>query len=230
MKETKETNLACEFCNRKFARERTIVSHLCETKDRWLNKDRQSNRIAFQTFANFYDKHSATKQSKTYKEFIKSPYYMAFIKYANYCINVNCINILRYTDWLLKTNIKIDNWCSDKNYSEFIIYHLKNEDPYDAVKRSIEYFMDMSIEEHIQHNDCLRYVGVNKICYAIAAGKISPWVLYCSDSGVSFLDKLNTDHSNLIVSYIIPEQWAIKFNRDPELVKGIKRLLKDAGY
>ena len=83
-KETSATDYSCEFCNAKFARERTILSHICETKSRWLNKDQQSNRIAFQVFTIFYAKHTSSKHPKTYLEFIKSPYYMAFIKFANY--------------------------------------------------------------------------------------------------------------------------------------------------
>ena len=61
-------------------------------------------------------------------------------------------------------------------------------------------------------------------------GKISPWMLYQSGSGVHFLDTLNQDHVKIIIDYINPEQWALKFHREPDLTKQIKDLLKTAGY
>jgi hypothetical protein len=229
-KETTETDFSCEFCNAKFARERTVLSHICETKNRWLHKDNQSNRIAFQVFTTFYTKHSPTKQQKTYRDFIKSPYYMAFIKFANYCIDVKCINILRFSEWLLKNNIKIDNWNTDSNYTKFILDYLKTEDPFDAIKRSIEYCMDMCVSENLQHHDYLRYGNSNKICHAIATGRISPWLLYCSESGVRLLDTLNPDHVKIVIDYIKPEQWALRFHRESDITNQIKQLLKDARY
>jgi hypothetical protein len=34
----------------------------------------------------------------------------------------------------------------------------------------------------------------------------------------------------MIIDYINPEQWKIKFNREPENVKQVKELLTIAGY
>jgi hypothetical protein len=76
----------------------------------------------------------------------------------------------------------------------------------------------------------LRYGNANKLCYAITTGKISPWMLYQSDSGTRFLDTLNEGHVKMIIDYINPEQWAIKFKRDTDVTKQIKDTLKEAGY
>ena len=232
MKKTEETGnqYSCEFCNRKFVRERTLMTHICETKHRWLEKDRPGNRIGYQTFLQFYKKHSTSKKTKPYEEFIKSPYYTAFVKFGSYCVNANVINVSRFVDWLLSNNIKIDNWATDSNYSKFLIDYLRTENPFDALARSVECCADLAESENIQPNDVLRYINPNKICYAINMGKISPWMLYQSGSGVHFLDTLNQDHVKIIIDYINPEQWALKFHREPDLTKQIKDLLKTAGY
>ena len=135
--ETSATDYSCEFCNRKFVRERTLISHICETKHRWLEKDKQGNRIAYQSFLDFYKKNTASKKPKSQLEFIKSAYYSAFLKFGNYCVSINCINIPRFCDWLLKNNIKLDNWCQDTNYTKYLIEYLKIEDPLDAIARSV---------------------------------------------------------------------------------------------
>ena len=64
----------------------------------------------------------------------------------------------------------------------------------------------------------------------IATGKISPWMLYCSDSGIQFLDKLNEAQVKIVIDYINPELWKIKFNRDEQLKQQITDTLKIAGY
>lgn len=221
---------SCEFCNRKFVKERTLLSHICETKHRWLEKDRPGNRIGYQTFLQFYKKHSASKKVKPYEEFIKSAYYTAFVKFGSYCVTANVINVSRFVDWLLRDQIKLDNWATDSNYTKFLLEYLRIEDPFDALARSVETCAEISENDNIQPNDVLRYSNPNKVCYAISTGKISPWMLYQSDSGVRFLDTLNQDHVKIIIDYINPEQWALKFHREPDLTRQIKDTLKEAGY
>jgi hypothetical protein len=59
----------CEFCAGEYIRESTLLTHICESKRRWLNKDLQGNRIAYQAFIQFYKKNSSNKKQKTYEEF-----------------------------------------------------------------------------------------------------------------------------------------------------------------
>lgn len=206
------------------------MKHLCENKRRWQDKDQPGNRIGFQAWVEFYKKNTASKKPKTYVDFTKSAYYIAFVKFGHYCVDLKCINVTRYADWLLKNQIKIDSWCSDTNYTKFLIEHLKSEDPLDAIARSIETTMTIAKDSGIETKDCLRYANRNKLAYAVTTGKISPWMLYQSESGVDFLNSLDESQQKMIIDYINPEQWAIKFRRNTELVTQAKELLSAAGY
>jgi hypothetical protein len=232
MKKTEEIDTAqkCEFCKATFQRKNTILKHICEPKRRWLERDRQGNRVGFQAWLEFYKKNSAGTKNRTYEEFINNPYYLAFIKFGNYCVDIKCINVSRFSDWLLKNNIRVDYWRQDSNYTKFLCEYLRVEDPLDAIHRGIETTMEKAETEHIQPRDYLRYGNANNICYEIARGRISPWMLYHSDSGIKFLDSLREDQQRMIMDYINPEQWAIKFNRDKESVNQVKELLNAGGY
>jgi len=231
MNETRETSkFGCEFCGRKFVRETTVLRHICEYKHRWQEKDKPGNRIAYQLFLQFMKKNTASKKVKPYEEFIKSPYYIAFIKFGIYCVDVNCLNPSRFIDWLIKNKIKIDDWCSDVVYTKFLCEYLRVEDPLDAIARSIETTVGLAEELHIKNNDVLRYGNSNKICYLITTGKISPWMMYHSNSGVDFLNKLTTDQERLIMDYINPELWAIKFKKNSDQVSQVTEILRLAGY
>ena len=234
MKETAEIDtpmkFGCEFCKREFARESTVLKHICEYKHRWIERDKQGNRIGFQAWLQFYKKNSAGKKNKTYEEFIKSAYYTAFVKFGSYCVNISAINISRFADWLLKNQIKIDGWCSDTVYTKYLIEYLRHEDPLDAIHRSVETTIELASTEGIKPHHLLLYGNTNKICYAITTGKISPWMLYHSASGIRFLDTLNSEHAKMIMDYINPEQWALKFHRESENVRTVKEILHSGGY
>jgi hypothetical protein len=207
-----------------------MIKHLCESKRRWQDKDLPGNRIGFQSWVEFYKKNTTSKKPKTYVDFVKSAYYIAFVKFGHYCIGIKCINVNRYANWLLKNQIKIDSWCSDTNYNTFLIQFLKEEDALDAIARSIETTITLAKEENIQSKDYIRYGNRNRVCHLITNGKISPWMLYQSESGVDFLGNLDEGQQRLIMDYINPEQWAIKFKRNSEMVVQVKELLNQAGY
>ena len=226
----KPLKYGCEFCKREFARESTIAKHICEYKHRWLEKDRRGNQIGFQSWVQFYHKNTGSRKHNTYQEFIKSAYYTAFVKFGTFCVDINALNISRFVDWLLKNQIKIDAWCSDGTYTRYLIEYLRHEDPMDAIARSIETTIDRAAEEGIQSCDYLRYGNTNKICYLITLGKISPWLLYQSNSGMAFLDGLTPSHVSIIIDYINPEQWALKFKRNPDDARTVKELLTHGGY
>jgi hypothetical protein len=204
-----------------------MLKHICEYKHRWLERDRRGNQIGFQSFVQFYKKHSAAKKEKTYEEFIKSAYYTAFVKFGNYCVDISALNIPRLVEYYLKENVKIDNWNSDLNYNVYLIDYLKSEDPLDAVHRSVESCIEYAEEEKIQSKDYLRYGSRNKICHLVVTGRISPWLLYHSESGTKFLDDIQEDLIKFIYDYINPVQWAIKFSKEQDNVGEVKSLLKE---
>jgi hypothetical protein len=207
-----------------------MMKHICENKRRWQDKDMPGNRIGFQSWLRFYAKNTAAKKQRTYLDFIKSAYYIAFIKFGHYCVNVKCLNVNRYADWLLKNNIKIDAWCGDTNYTKFLIEYLRDEDPLDAVARSIEVTIDLSKEAGLQSKDCLRYANRNRLCHLITGGKISPWMLYQCESGIEFIESLDESQQRMIMDYISPEKWAVRFKRHAAAVTQVKELLSVAGY
>ena len=133
-------------------------------------------------------------------------------------------------DWLLKNKISIDVWNKDTHYTNFLIQYLRSEDPLDAIARSVETLQELSREEHIKDNDYFRYGNKNKICYNITTGRISPWMIYHSVSGLKFIDTLDESQVKLIVDYINPEAWALKFIRNTDEVSTVKQILQENGY
>ena len=229
MKNNSESKFNCEFCERDFIREGSFLKHICENKRRWQDKDKRGNQIGFQAWIQFYTKHSSRKK-KEYTDFIKNAYYSAFIKFGNYCLDAQVMNVSRYIDWLLKEKISIDQWNRDSNYTKFIIDYCKTEDPLDAIARSIETTVRLAEQDRIQTKDVFRYGNKNRICFEITKGKISPWMMYHSRSGLEFISTLDSTQEKMILDYINPEQWAIKFKKNSNIIAEVKTLLSAGGY
>jgi hypothetical protein len=130
----------------------------------------------------------------------------------------------------LKNKISVDTWHRDTVYTKFIIDYLKTEDPLDAIARSIETTVRLAEQDSLQTKDVLRYGNRNKICYEITKGRISPWMLFQSESGLQFIESLDSTQQKMILEYINPEQWAIKFKRHKNIIPEIKELLNAGGY
>lgn len=219
----------CDHCNKVFVKPGSLLKHLCETKRRWMEKDKPSNRIAFVAWSKFYQQYQPRGKKKEYVDFATSPYYKGFVKYGTYCVDVGVVNPLGYVDWLLKEKVSLDNWASDKHYGKYLVEYTRIEDGMDAVMRSVETLLKFAEDEELQLGDVLRYTNANKICHKIVSGKLSPWLLFNSDSGRYFLSTLNPGQTEMIFEYINPDIWTIKFMRDKENVNRVQTVLSQAG-
>jgi hypothetical protein len=220
----------CKYCKKSFAKETTLIVHVCEQKKRYQSQTETGIQIGLRAYQTFYEMSQSSGKLKTFDDFAKSPYYRAFAKFGQYCVSIRAVNIPRFTEWLLKNNKKIDNWCSDKIYGEFLAQYLKVENPMDALYRSVEYGSRWADETGNRSNDYLRYGNDNALCYAVTTGRISAWVLYNSQSGQEFLSRLNNEQIAMIWPYVDSDFWQEKFKSYTIDVEYIKDILKTAGW
>jgi len=220
----------CEFCKHEFKSDIVFAKHACRDKTRWNSRDLAPNRIGFQCWISFFKKTSMSHKNNTMQDFIKSPYFTAFVKFGLYCSDSKVINIPAFVDWLLAHNIKVDHWNRDSHYTKFLIDYLRTEDAFDAIARSIETCSELAEEYETKTKDVLKNVSPYKISSHVATGKISPWLLYQSNSGVQLLSTLTEDNVKILIDYIDPEKWNAKFMRDKQTTKKIKDLLNEIGF
>ena len=229
-KTASEMTYQCEFCRKTFARESTIVAHMCEPKRRRMQQHERGVQIGFQAYLEFYRLMNKSSKARTYDDFAESPYYRAFVKFGRYCVDTGVINPARMIDWLLKNQKKIDQWCSDRIYTEYLIWYLQTESVADALARSVEYSIDWAERNQARPQDCLRYSSVNGTCYAITTGRISPWVIYNSESGQEFLTQLSSEQLQIIWPYINSDVWQTKFDSNSEDLAYAREILTTAGW
>ena len=220
----------CQYCKKDFARETSLAVHSCEPRRRRQERDEVGVRLGFQAYLKFYELTQGSARLKTHDDFCESPYYRAFVKFGRYCVAVRAVNPARFTEWLLKHNKKIDRWCTDTVYTEYLVDYLQVENVNDALARAMEFSITWSEETGTPAEDCLRYGNTNAMVYAVTAGRISPWVVYNCESGQKFLNELDTTQIAMIWPYIDSEVWMKKFSDYVADQEYVREMLLKAGW
>lgn len=219
----------CQYCKKDFQRETSLSVHLCEQKQRYQSKDDPGVRLGLQAYLRFYEMTQGSAKLKTFDDFATSPYYRAFVKFGRHCIAINAVNTSRFIDWVVEKNKKIDHWCRDSVYTEYLTEYMRRESVNDALARAIEYSIKWSEDHGHPSHDVLRYGNSNAIAYAVSTGRISAWVLYNCESGQRFLDDLDQELP-IVWPWIDPEFWQKKFRDYPADQEYAKEILAKAGW
>lgn len=220
----------CQYCEKEFQRENSLAVHLCEQKRRHQEQSETGVQLGLQSYLRFYEVTQGSAKLKTFDDFAKSPYYKAFVKFGRYIQSIRAVNPARYIDWVIKQNKKLDHWCRDSMYTEYLTEYLRIESVSDALERAIEQSIRWAEETNNPPHDYLRYGNANAVCYAITSGRISPWVLYNCESGQKFLSEINQEQVAIIWSIIDADFWNKKFNDYSADQEYVKEILRQAGW
>lgn len=217
----------CEYCNTGYAKEKTLMVHMCEQKRRHLQKTEKRVQLGYQTFVRFYQKSAGQKNIKTYEEFCKSPFYNAFVKFGSFLNNVRPLYTEKYIDYIVTSGVKIDHWCNETLYEKYAIELIMKENVETALERSVGTMAEWATTHNSQWNHYFHYVSLNKATFDIKDGKISPWLILNCKSGKELLSKLNDEQLNMIYQILNPEHWALRFKRQPKDVELVKQIAKE---
>jgi hypothetical protein len=218
----------CEFCKKEFKTELGFLNHMCERKRRWMWRNERYIRIGFTAFQLFYSLSLKAKKPKTYEEFMNSNYFTVFTKFGRYVEHINAIESHNFTEFLIKRNVRIDDWTKEAWYEEWIRELTRREEPMKAVERNILLMEQWGREHDENWIDFFRKVPTPKATEWIRKGRISPWLLYCG-VGQSLFDRMSDEQLGLVKEWINPLYWTAKIRDRKEEVDQIKTILREAG-
>jgi len=223
-----ELNYKCGYCEKSFAREKTLMVHICEPKRRHLSRNEKHVQLALLTYQRFYEISQKTSKKKTFDDFVDSPYYNAFVKFGSFMSNTNPIYPEKFIDFVIKSGVKLDHWCRDELYDTYLEELLKLEPADGAIQRSIQTMMDWADDKEAAWNHYFNYVNLNRATHDIKEGKISPWVLLNSKTAKEMLKKLNDEQLEIIGPFINPTFWMKRFKALPADTELVKEVIKEA--
>jgi hypothetical protein len=205
---------------------------LCEPKRRHQQQNETGVQLGFKAYLRFYEITQGSAKLKTYDDFANNSFYNAFVKFGRHLVGIRCVNASNFTDWLLKNNKKIDHWCKEIIYLEWLQQYMRKEAVQDALERALKEMQDYAdLDSKLQNNfnNYFRLGAGNRIAQHISNGRISPWVVYNCHSGIEFLDSLNAEQIAIILPWIDPDYWQRKFKDYVADTEWVKDILNNAG-
>ena len=166
-------------------------------------------------FQRFYQIHQKNSKTKTYDDFVGSPYYNAFVKFGRFIMHINPLYPDKYIDFVLKSKVKLDHWARDDLYETYLIETIKSEPVESALQRSIATMMDWATEQNAQWSDYFRLVNTNRAVQHIQQGKISPWLLLGCNAGKRMLKSFSDEQLQMKERFINPSFWPSKLKSYP---------------
>ena len=219
----------CVHCNKAFMKEKTLYAHMCENKRRAMQKDEKRVQAGMMAFNRFFRLTQGAKKDKTYDDFIKSPYYNAFVKFGSFINNVMPIYPDKFMDYVIKSGVKLDQWCRDELYETYLYEMIKTEPVESAIQRSLQTMMEWGDISQAQFNHYFNYVNLNRAVHDIRNGKISPWLLLNCASGKKMLNNFSNEQLDLIAPAFDLPFWLKKFKQVPADIILVKEICDEAG-
>lgn len=210
-------------------KDRTLISHMCEGKRRALQKDEKRVQTGMIAFNQFYKLTQFAKKNKTYEEFCKSSYYNAFVKFGSFINNINPLYPDKFVDYVIKSGVRLDYWCSDSLYEKYLYEMIKNEPVESAVQRSLQNMMAWGDSSGAEFNHYFNYVNHNRAVQDIRNGKITPWLILNCKSGKTMLGNFSDDQLDMIAPALDMQYWLKKFKQVPADTALVKEICKEAG-
>jgi hypothetical protein len=218
----------CEYCQKDFAKEKTLAVHICEQKRRHLSKNEKHVQAGLLTYQRFYDITQKGKTQKSFDDFASSPYYTAFVKFGSFLVNTAPIYPERFIDYVVKSGVKLDHWCRDGLYEQYISELIRIEPADGAIQRTIKTMMDWADNNQAEWTHYFAYVNLNRATHDIKEGLISPWVVLNTKSGKDMLKRMNDEQLEIVSPIIDPQFWIKRFHAVPGDHELVKDIIKEA--
>lgn len=218
----------CQYCNKGFMQEKTLVVHVCEQKRRALAKTERHVVLGYDTYNKFYKISQNAKGDKTYDEFARSPYYNAFIKFGSFVSNVNPLYPDQFINYVVRSGVKLDHWCREELYEKYVLDLIKTEPVEVALERSIKHMMEWAENNKSVWNHYFLYVSLSRATYDIKDGKVSPWLILNSSNGKEMLKKLSDEQLVAISNIIDLQFWLNKFKKLPSDTELVRQVVKES--
>lgn len=219
----------CNHCNKSFMQEKTLIAHMCEKKRRFLQKDEKRVQAGYMAFNRWWELAQGIKKRKSYEDFCETSYYNAFVKFGSFINNVNPIYPEKFVDFVIKSGIKLDHWCRDELYDQYLFDMIKVEPVESAMQRSIQNMMEWADEHNAIFSHYFIYVSLNRATYDIRNGNISPWIILNTSSGKDMIKKMSDEQLEIISPTLDIPFWLRKFKEIPADVALVKEICREVG-
>ena len=196
-------------------------------KKRYLAKSEKNSLLALTLYQHWCIKNTSDVKKKTFKDFIHSNFYSAFMKFSSFVNEENVKDSIEFMTWLNKNGIGIDKWCKRSLYEKFMGEIFSQE----TVERALEKYVinadKWASDYNLNWSDYASNASNNRIMSDIRLYKLSPWIIFCHEPLKKRIEIFPDEYLDEISDIIDMEYWNKRIKRNKEAVKLVKETLLD---
>ncbi len=222
----------CNFCKREFVREKSLINHICEQRRRWDSRDEKNVKLGFNCWLKWYELSGTNinnNKKYTFEEFMKSKYYLAFVKLGKHIVGTKLLNAEQFLKYVIKNRIKLDDWCKEYVYIGYIRDVCKRENVEIALERQIQIMMDWAEENDDEWISYFEKVHPNEAIKLIRTGRISPWIILNSCSIYRLFDRMSEEQVALVNDFVDLTAWTVLMKKSPKDRQFVTSTLEENG-
>lgn len=213
----------CPYCKAVLKTKSGWNNHLCEKK-KLAKEIGEANLHRLFTYFVFWLKYNKLgTKTKTYDQFIRSPYFAAFCR-LQVAINFGVTDVKEYLRWISKENIPNAKWDNEDTILRFKKYVVKSLSIMDGALNSIEWLNDYCDSKDIQIDRVFDEASTGDLVKAIMSNQIHPVFVVTNQQINSLFTRLTDNALMDIMRYIDYDLWENRIKARPEEAKQITEL------
>lgn len=208
----------CPYCHKTLKTETNLIRHYdkCSRYLRHQLKDEEFVNMGYRLW-----KLAANRKNKTKEDFLDHREFMIFIDFTSQAISNDWLFIHEYGKWCMDNHIVYRTWYKDDNYKTFIRGYILNENPRDAIVRSLEFIM-----ENGYYGGFMKNIGIGKALLYVEMGKISPWLFLLYENRNDFFNRIRDDQAQYAMTILNMDVFVNKAKRYPKITQRLKETLQ----
>ena len=220
----------CEFCGKRYVRERAFLRHTCKERERFELLQGPRGKLGLLMYNRWLQRKFRGK-TVTADTFISTSSFSSIMKFVDWGLKMrfNSSMFERYVDFCVIKNYTPNMWLMNEVFVQFIQYIDINMTPREHIQQSFEWFKDMASAKNCELTDIFSHIMVGEIVQAILNRKVSPWVLVKTAGFKRLWASINDDAKNHLQQVINPEYWRKKMDQDPTGNELVASVVKQSG-
>lgn len=223
----------CPFCNTKYKKEATLLTHKCVKRDRYNDRESRTFREAFQYWMIFNEHYQIRLKAKVELEmqFAQFRYFLDFYDFAAYVLDNNILHKEEFVKYIITSGINVNLWRTHKTLHEWILRRTRDEKPTTGVERSITALVEWSNSTGYEWSTFFQNCSSQRVIMWFESGKLSPWILYAGSekNREDLMSRMSNSEREHLNTFITPVVWKPLQRLNIDEVRNLQKLLGEYG-
>ena len=216
--------IECKFCNVPFKSNKWLEKHKCKRKVRFEESQTIRGQSAWKLYVDWFKSRNMTAPG--HEKFLTSKYYNAFMLISDFIKEKQINDYKHYIEFMVKKGNQPSMWVNIKMFSEYLQSCSVNIEPMEQLSITIDWLDKYAGENECSIKDIIDRLEPYQIMDGMRTAKFLPWYFLNSPKFYKKISQFTPIMKNEFASIIDMAYWKFSFDKNKELRKEIRTIIK----